>query len=149
TPTGNPLSVRYQPFNVTSTAPLTYNGDNGAMSANGNLAHTFRLVVSGPNFDLFDNNQLVFVQPTALTTSINIGADPNGVDGSLTIDYSGGTFNNAVTFDGGTGAGTHTLTLQNGSFATQTYTYSGAHSGTINLGSQTITFSDISTITNT
>jgi hypothetical protein len=148
-PTGKPLAVRYQPFHVTSTAPLNYNADNGAMSADGNLAHDFRLVKRGTNFDLYDNGQLVFVQPAASTTSINILTDPDGVDSSLTIDYSGGTFTNNVKFDGGTGSSMHTLTLENGTFTTATYSYTGAGSGTITIGSQTITFSDTSAITDT
>jgi hypothetical protein len=147
TPTGKPLADRYQPFDVTSTAPLYYNADNGLMSADGNLAHNFRLVKRGTNFNLYDNGQLVFVQPTASTTSINILTDPDSVDSSLTIDYSGGTFTNNVKFDGGTGAGTHVLTLENGTFSTATYSYTGAGSGTITIGSQTITFSDTSAIT--
>src|SRR5205085_1958883 len=70
------------------------------------------------NFELRDNGTLVFTQPVALTNAIHINADPSvpgqpgaSVDDSLTIDYSGGTFSNAVTFDGGPGGGTHTLTF--------------------------------------
>jgi hypothetical protein len=110
--TGNPLAVRYQPFRVSPTAPLTYNADNGLMSANGDLHHLFILGQSGGNFVLYDNTQsgqVVFSQPMAQTTTIKIGADPNGVDSWLIIDFNAGTFTNAVTFNGGTGSGTHVL----------------------------------------
>jgi hypothetical protein len=111
---GNPLAIRYQPFTVQSSAPLTYNAENG------NLAHNFQLVEKGSNFELSDNGQLVFVQPIAATTAINIGTDAGSVDSSLTLDYSGGVFTNPVSFDGGAGSGTHTLTWRTPAFRRRT-----------------------------
>jgi hypothetical protein len=127
--TSNPVSVRYQPFTVSATAPLTYNADNGFRTVNGNATHIFRLVENGSNFNLLDNGQLVFAQPIAATTNtIKIGADPNGVNSSLIEDFSGGVFANAVSFDGGTGAAMHTLTGPN---TANTWNITGPGIGTV------------------
>lgn len=146
---GAPMSYRYQPFNVQASAPLTYNADQGG------VAHNFVLKENSAtnNFELADNGLLVFTQPISQTTSINIGADPN-IDASLTIDYSGGVFHNNVTFDGGTGAATHTLTLTGGSFASDQFAPGGPSSGVFTLDGQTISFlhvnqtNDLTTATN-
>jgi hypothetical protein len=137
--TSDPVAVRYQPFKVGLTAPLTYYADNGLMSADGNLAHNFRLVKSGTAFNLLDNGQLVFSQPAGQTTTIKIAADPNGVDSSLAIDFNGGTYANAVTFSGGTGTGAHTLTGPN---TRNLWTLTGPGAGKLNKA----TFSNVTNL---
>ncbi len=105
------------------------------MAASWNRAwtrYTFRLVENANtgNFELYDGGNLVFTQAINQTTDIDINADP-GASSSLTIDYSGGVFSNAVHFDGWTGSGTHSLTIENGRFDNETATPTGAASGTI------------------
>ena len=141
TDSGTTLATRQVPFTVATDAPFTYNADNGG------ITHSFRLVESGANLDLYDNGQLVFFQPVSQTTTVAINAD-TGTDNSLTIDYSGGTFNtiHAISFDGGNGSGSHALTLIGGSFTNDTYTPSSATGGTINLDGQSIVFSDVATV---
>jgi autotransporter-associated beta strand protein len=140
---GFPLSVRYTPYAVTNApSPLVYNADAGG------IAHDFRLVQNGISFELYDHGTLVFTQPVAQTTSIDINADP-GVDSSLTVDYSGGQFTNQVNFDGGTGTGTHTLTIENGSFGNETYTYTSPTAGNVQLDGENINFVDTNAIADT
>jgi hypothetical protein len=135
-------SQRTAPYVVSAAAvPLTYNADPGQ-------PHTFVLKENAQtgNFELSDHGQLVFTQPIAQTTSINIGADP-GADASLTVDYSGGEFANALTFDGGTGTGSHALTLQGGAFTSISDVLTGAAAGSVSLtggaGTQMIAFKDV------
>ena len=109
--------------------------------------NNYVLVQNGANLNLTDNNVLVAPTPTLLTASLNISVAA-GTSGSLTIDYSGGTFATAVTFDGGTGAG-RTLTLKNGSYTNAVYTYTGANSGSVNLDGEAILYSDVTGITST
>jgi CSLREA domain-containing protein len=133
-----PLSARYAPYTVSVAASLNYNADQGG------LAHNFRLVKNGGtgNFELYDNSNLVFTQRIAQTFDIEIGADP-GVDSSLTLDFSGGSFGVPITFDGGTGGGQHVLTVQNGTFAQESYSASGPDSGTFALDGQAVTVSHV------
>jgi hypothetical protein len=149
---GPPTTLRYAPYVVTATSDLNYVADSGSGTNN------FVLKENAGNFELRDNGNLVFTQPIALTNNINIKADPAvpgaNVDDSLTIDYTGGTFNNAVNFDGGPGSGTHTLTFQGGTFTNETYNYTGPTGGNVNLDGQVVTFShttalaDSDTVTN-
>jgi autotransporter-associated beta strand protein len=108
--------------------------------------NSFTLTENNGILDLLDNGTLVAYQPASQTTPIVIDG---GTDNSLTLDFSGGVFTNNVTFDGGTGSASHTLAVQNGSFTTETYGYTGAASGSLGLGSQTITFSDTTAVNNT
>ncbi len=97
----------------------------------------------------------------ALLSSVNeIDVGPNvGLDGgtvanpdSLTIDYSGGNFNQVpISYDGGGPDGSiNTLTLQGGSFNTAVYTYNNdGHSGNFDFDGQTIVFSNLASITDT
>ena len=143
-PTGQPISVRYAPYVVANSAPFNYTADSGSGTNNFVLKE-----VSG-KFQLTDNGLVVFTQPISQTTTINIKADPAvpgnptaKVNDSLTIDYSGGVFSNAVNFDGGPGSATHTLTITGATFPSETYAYSGPHSGTITIGSQIITYTNV------
>jgi hypothetical protein len=136
---GAPLSVRYQPFTISTAAPLTYKAD--ATSG----PHNFTLKESGGNFVLSDNGTVVFTQAISQTTSINIGADP-GASSSLALDYSGGVFNNPVSFDGGTGSGAHILTVDDSTDAAgHNVTVTG--SSITGLTSGNITYSDTTNVT--
>ena len=74
----------------------------------------------------------------------------------MTINESGGGISVPVIFDGGTGAGTPTLTLEDGSFSRssgnffnnddETYAPTGPSAGVVYLGSSTITFADVGTL---
>ena len=77
--------------------------------------------------------------------AVNLG----GGDDSLTLDFSGGNllFNANLTYDGGTG--TNALVFRNGFVTSETYTATGAHSGTITLNSHTLTYSNLAPITDT
>jgi hypothetical protein len=137
---GAPFTCRYSPFLVSASAPLTYNADSGG------IAHNFVLKENNTthNFELTDNGNLVFTQPIAQTTAININADSGGtVDSSLTIDYSGGVFSNNVTFDGGKGTGSHILTLEGTHFTSDVLTSTGPGAGNFQLDGQTVTFSHV------
>jgi hypothetical protein len=148
---GAPTSNRYAPYVVAARSPLNYTADSGSG------VHTFVLKENPAtgNFDLRDNGNLVFTQPVALTTAVNIDADPAvpgdpgaSVDSSLTIDYGGGKFPNPVTFDGGPGGGTHTLTFANGTFTNETSNYTGAGAGSVTLDGQKVSFSATSALAN-
>ena len=150
-PSGAPISIRYVPYVINSSAPLIYNADSSSGTNN------FVLTEAGSNFQLSDNGLVVFTQPVAETTSIDINADPAvagdagaSVNDSLTIDYSGGVFTNAVTFDGGPGSGAHSITLRGGSFGSDTYTPTSSNSGSVTLSNgQTITFTHVSSVVDT
>jgi hypothetical protein len=147
----NPTADRYQPFNIKTNAPLTYNADAGG------FPHNFRLVENPAtgNFELYDSVNgglplLVFTQKIVNTTSIDINADANGVDSSLTIDYSGGVFNIPITFDGGSSAASpHTLTIENappGTFTNEVESPTSASGGTITFDAHPtpdITFTNV------
>lgn len=152
---GNPQTLRYAPYVVTSTSALNYDADSTTTNTfdPGGAANNFVLKEVGANFQLSNNGEVVFTQPIADTTSINIAADgamsgdpTASVDSSLTIDYSGGTFSIPVSFDGGPGSASHTLTITGGSFPSETYDFTGAGAGTITIGSQTITFKDVTAV---
>ena len=53
-------------------------------------------------------------------------------DESLTVDYSGGVFGVAITFDAGAG-GSDSLILSNGSFTTITHTFANANDGRVEM----------------
>ena len=149
-PANVPISARYIPYVVKASAPMTYNADSGSGVNN------FVLKEVGANFQLTDNGLIVFTQPIAQTTSIKINADPTipgdptaDIDDSLTIDYSGGAFNNPITFDGGPGAAVHTLTLPTAVIPSETFSYTNANSGTITFSTvQIITFTNVTSIVN-
>src|SRR5262249_54521511 len=70
---------------------------------------------------------------------------------TLTIDYSNGTFSQPVSFDGGTGPGSHTLTLQGGMALSDTYTLGpdlGQATATLVLssGTQKVSFVNVQSV---
>ena len=130
---GTPIANQLIP--ALAGGSLTYNAPSGT--------NNFRLVLSGANLDLYDNGNLVASQPVNQTLSVTISG---GTDNTLLVDYSGGVFSQPVTFDGGSGTAVHTLTLNGGTFSNDTYAPTSATAGTMLLGSQTITFTDVNSV---
>ena len=138
---GTPIANNLVP-GLADTTQLIYVAPSGT--------NNFTLVQKGANLDLYDNGtaaaDLVATDPLSQLTSVYI----NGAsDNTLTIDYSGGAFSNVtnIAFAGGPGTGTHSLTLENGTFTSETYNYSSATSGTIGNGNgQLITYTETSSI---
>ncbi|OYV87471.1 MAG: hypothetical protein B7Z73_10035, partial [Planctomycetia bacterium 21-64-5] len=79
----------------------------------------------------------------------------NGVANSFTLDYSGGTFDvpGGITFNGGALPGTpsNSLTIKGGAFNTDTFTFTGAHNGSVALGAngQVVSYTNLTPLTNT
>src|SRR5690348_9900309 len=94
-----------------------------------------------PTVQITDNSAVVAQQSLASTSSVMVmGGAGND---TLVVDFSGGSPIPAggLNFSGG-GAG-NKLVLQNGSFSSETYTPSGANSGTIALDSVNVAYSNI------
>lgn len=120
---------------ILTTTPLIVTG--------GTDPNNFLLTQTAGVLEVFDNNFITPVawQPATDTSQVQIRV-ASGQDATLTIDYTN-PFTVPVTFDGGTGASPHTLTLENGSFTTATFNDTTASSGTIDLDSEQITYSDL------
>lgn len=118
-PTG-PLESR---FNIGAVSSLTLNGldGNDTINFSGDLSFlTGGIVVTG-----------------------------DGGNDTLTLDFGSGNPVPAAgfSFDGGSEVGEDLLVLQNGTFASETYTATGASAGTIALaGGSTITYSNLAPI---
>jgi autotransporter-associated beta strand protein len=125
---------------ISTTSPLSYTG--------GTDPNVFVLTQSGANLILDDNGIQVASQAVIQTSIVQIGV-ATGQDATLTIDYSGGQFTNSVIFDGGTGNASHTVTLENGTFTTASFTDNSASSGTIALDAETISYSHVTSIADT
>src|SRR5262249_23216443 len=69
--------------------------------------NSFLLQAAGANLNLYDNGVLVASDPLTQITSVVIAGASNN---SLTIDYTNLPANLAVSFDGGSGTGGHSLT---------------------------------------
>ncbi len=108
--------------------------------------NSFLLQASGSTLQLLDNGSVVASGPLAKTTSVVI---VGGTNNSLTINYTNLPTNLMVSFTGGTGSGTRSLTLENGAFTNKTYSYTSAASGTINLDGETVIFTAVSTVADT
>ena len=108
--------------------------------------NSFLLQASAGNLNLYNNNNLVASNPLSQTTSVFIAGAQNN---SLAIDTTGLPANLAVTFDGGPGTLAHSLTIQNNSFTNESYTYTGANSGTIALDGLTVGFTHVTASANT
>ena len=115
--------------------PLVYTAASGT--------NNIRLVQSGANLDLYDNGTLEVTKPVAQISIVQISG---GTDNTLELDYSGGIFSVPVTFDGGSGSGVHSVTLEGGTFTNDTFTPTSATAGTILVGSQTITFTHVNSV---
>jgi hypothetical protein len=110
---------------------------------------------NGANLEIRDNaNKVVGKYLLTTVKSVTIqGADKTS--NQLIIDYTaGGTFiiSNGITFKGGALPGsTNSLTITGGAFNTDTYSYTGPHSGTVQLGTggQLISYTNLAPLTNT
>jgi autotransporter-associated beta strand protein len=102
--------------------------------------NNFLLKASGGNLVLLDNSVQVAAAPLT-TTSVVISG---GTDNSLTINYTNLPAGFGVNFSGGSGTNTHTLTLENGDFSSETYGFGPSNSGVVDLGSDTVMFSSVS-----
>jgi len=96
------------------------------------------------NLEILDNSNVVASAALGTVSQVSIVGAAN-TNNTLTIDYSNGTFTQPVTFDGGTGAGSHSLTLQGGSATSDTYSPGpnpgqGTVSLTFNEDPQTVSF---------
>ena len=136
-----PYVSRSVPFVVSaagSATPLTYNAEQNP------TPHTYKLAAKSGNFQIDDGSNRAFIQAMADTGAININADPRGSDSSLTIDFSTGSFANAIFFDGGTGTGVHTLSfVAAGAFSV---VHTSPTSGIVTLGAQTVTFKNVTSL---
>jgi hypothetical protein len=122
-------------------------GPTGALESRFNIASVSSITING-----LDGNDTINVSGdlSFLTGAITITGD-GGTD-TLTLDFGSGNPVPAsgLSFDGGSEAGNDLLVLQNGSFGTETYTTTGASSGTIALGGgNTITFFNLAPIDDT
>jgi hypothetical protein len=114
---------------LTQAGPLTFTGLAGVASA------AYRLRLSASDLEVVDDNtgQVLLDKPLAETTSVTLrGA--NGVNTTLTIDFSGGAFSLPVSFLGG--SGNNTLVGPN---ANENWTISGANAGKVG----TVSFSGV------
>ena len=111
--------------------------------------HQVTVSQNGSNIDIYDNGTLLTSHPVASTGSIDIsGGDASG-DITLSVDLSGG-FSLPLTFDGGSGAGAHTLDIENGSFTNEVETPTSATSGTIQFDQNpVITYTNMNTVDDT
>ena len=133
---------------ASDTMPFTTNVEIYAASAGSPNTFILSLDGTGTNLQLLDGNNNVLVsQPLATTTGVTV-IGQNGVADSLTIDYANGYFNVPVSFNGGDLGGGNALTIQNGSFTTETYSSSGAHAGTIYLDGNLISYANVTALTN-
>jgi hypothetical protein len=131
-----------------NTYDLTINGDQLA-SKDDNITIS---ADSAGGVQVNLNGQIAnFDPPTAgfqgtQLTSIKV----NGLTGNnqLTIDYSQGAINVPITYDGGSGAGTRALTVTGYSGVPVTATGTGAHAGTVLVGTNAlISYSHLSPLT--
>jgi hypothetical protein len=106
---------------LAQAGPLTFTGLAGVGSA------SYRLRQSGGDLQIVDDatGQVLLSKALADTTSVTIQA-ANGVNTTLTIDFSGGAFTIPVTFTGGTG--TNTLV---GPDAANAWSITGANAGKV------------------
>ncbi len=108
--------------------------------------NTLVLEASGSNVVLLDNGTQVASYPLDATTSVVIDG---GTNNSLTINYDNhGTSlpaDLAVSYQGGSSTGS--LTLENSTFSNETYNFASGSSGSISLGTDTVMFSTVSSIT--
>jgi hypothetical protein len=103
---------------------------------------TLTLSVNGANYRIHDPNNTLYAgvgatQIDANTVEMNIASvtgniqvNTGGGNDTLTVDYSGGSFSDAIAYDGGAG-GNDVLTLTGGTFATVTHAFVNANDGSV------------------
>ena len=128
-------------------ADVAGTGPTGPLESRFNIASVQSITING-----LDGNDTINVSGdlSFLTGAVTITGD--GGNDTLTLDFGSGNPvpSSGLSFDGGTEAGTDLLVLQNGTFATETYTATGPSSGSIALaGGSTITYSNLAPIDDT
>jgi hypothetical protein len=138
-------NVTYIPFlGAPPSQPFTINGTAGS--------DTLKLVQSGTNLDIYVGGVLTYTFPLLSTPHLIFNG--NGGGDSLTIDYSGGQFYTPITWNAGAD-NTGSLSIVGGTFKTDTYNETDAHSGNVQLFSQTdhstaaITYTGLAPLANT
>jgi len=124
---------------------LTYDSAGGS----------FTLQISGTNLELLNgSNQVVFSQAAAGVTGFTFNGVNNAAN-QLTLNYvSPNALPNTfpITFNGAASlTANQKLIVSGGSFSTDTYTYTGAHAGTVKLSTtgSLITYTNETLLTNT
>ena len=128
-------------------ADVAGTGPTGALESRFNVGTVNSISING-----LDGNDTINVSGdlSFLTGAVTITGDAG--NDTLTLDFGSGNPvpSSGLSFDGGTEAGTDLLVLQNGTFASETYTATGPSSGSIALaGGSTITYSNLSPIDDT
>jgi autotransporter-associated beta strand protein len=171
-------AISNPPFTgAAQNATVTVNGQTAGFSYVGGSGHNFTLSVSGPDnlngtgtlklqrvvsgqqddIQFLQNGVVIDSRATSAVSSISVNG---GANSTLTIDYtaSGGYFSQDVTFTGS--SNTNALVIKGnpqGGFGNITFTYTGAHSGTVKnysdaAGTQllnTISYSALAPLTDT
>ncbi len=141
---GTPVANQLIP-DLADVAQLYYTAPSGT--------NHFTLSEDSGYLQLYDNGSLVDFQPANVTTSIVIkggGALGDPADNSLTVDYSGGIFNIPISFDGGAGNGTHTVTVTGAPLTSLTYNATANEAGNFIVNGATadpIAFTDVTAVT--
>lgn len=152
----------YSPVSAQTNVGIDGNGDlliEGVGLANNNLT----IVIEGSNVRISDasatliagngaveDNGDILVSLASITGAAGIVV--NGGDGtdSLTVDFSGGDFSKAISYDGGlqTSNPGDNLILVGGAFSSAVYTFNDSSSGSILLsGNELITYTGLEPIT--
>ena len=125
------------------TLTVVINGTNVRVSDPGNL------LVAGAGATQIDPNTVEV--PLASITG-NIQFNTLAGDDTLTVNFSGGNFSNAIVFTGGANAATgDKLSLTGGgTFATAVFNYTNANDGSVDIaGNPTISYTGLEPITST
>jgi VCBS repeat-containing protein len=137
-----------------ATANVTINLNDLAetivVTANEFTNNGLTLVRNGSKIRVIDSNTLVDVIPShelINVTGLSLTGRTNA-DDTLTVDYAGGNPIPATgfTYDGGSGSGSDSLALNNGSFASITHNFTSSSSGTIDMDGSIITYGGLEPI---
>jgi len=115
--------------------------------ANDGAPDTFRLVRNGADLEGYLNGVRVFVREFADVTDLSVHGSAD--DDTLIVDFSGGDPlpSTGLAYDGG-GPGDHdTLVLTGGTVGSVVYTPFDAHSGTVSVDGELITYGGLEPIT--
>ncbi|HSZ56488.1 MAG TPA: dockerin type I repeat-containing protein [Tepidisphaeraceae bacterium] len=105
------------------------------------------LIRSVSQLEIVDGAQVVASQAADQTASVEIDGAA-GRDTCLTIDYSNGALDLPIAYNGGHG-GFNSLSVQGNTESHESFSASGPHSGLIRLGASTISYTNLSPISDT
>jgi ELWxxDGT repeat protein/VCBS repeat-containing protein len=120
--------------------------DAGPQAGDGS-PDTFRLVRNGADLEGYLNGALVFVRTFDEVTDLSVNGSTD--DDTLIVDFSGGDPlpSSGLTYDG-SGPGDHdALALTGGTVGSLVYTATDAHSGTVSVDGEIITYTGLEPIT--